>query len=258
MTQPVPPPEELDDGLSSGQVNALLVAAEAAIAAAVYAAYTTWLAEVAAKVLAGFVKFGIAPDPAAVWATVPSWISKVDFLITDLMGIARQGWQDAANTMGVDVPFNPTDPILQDTLQRTRNFMVRTPDEVYRMILRAIDAHPGDINAQAQAVQNVLDATGTEDWRNRAQTVAVTEVHRAWNMGGFALAARFSGTKEWIAKDDSATRPGHRRADGQIVPIMQPFIVSEQALMFPGDPAGSAWNVVNCRCKPRFRRSNGR
>lgn len=258
MTQPVPPPEELDDGLSSGQVNALLVAAEAAIAAAVYAAYTTWLAEVSAKVLAGFLAFGIAPDPNAIWSTVPQWVRQVDVLMADLLNIARQGWQDAANAMGVDVPFNPTDPILQDTLQRTRNFMVRTPDDVYRMILRAIDAHPGDINAQAAAVQNVLDVTGTEDWRNRAQTVAVTEVHRAWNMGGFALAARFSGTKEWIAKDDSATRPGHRRADGQTVPIMQPFIVSEQALMFPGDPAGSAWNVVNCRCKPRFRRSNGR
>lgn len=258
MTQPAPPPEELDDGLSGEQVTALLLAAEAAIAAAIYAAYTAWLAEVTARVLAGFVKFGIAPDPAAIWAAVPSWISQVDFLITDLMGIARQGWQDAANTMGVDVPFNPTDPILQDTLQRTRNFMMRTPDEVYLMVLRAIDAHPGDINAQARAVQNVLDVTGTEDWRGRSRVVAVTEVNRAYSMGGFALAARFSGTKTWISKDDSATRPGHRRADGQTVPIMQPFIVSNQALMFPGDPAGSAWNVVNCRCRARFRRSNGR
>lgn len=255
MTQPE---EDLEDGLSGEQITALLLAAEAAIGAAVLAAYTAWLAEVTTKVLAGFIKFGIAPDPNAVWAAAPSWVRQVDFLITDLLNIARQGWQDAARMMGVTVPFNPSDPILQDTLQRTRNFMVRTPDEVYLMVLRAIDAHPRDINAQAQAVQNVLNATGTENWPARAKTVAVTEVHRAYSMGGFALASRFSGTKTWISKDDSATRSGHRRAEGQTVAVMQPFIVSGEALMFPGDPAGSASNVVNCRCKARFRRSNGR
>jgi hypothetical protein len=32
------------------------------------------------------------------------------------------------------------------------------------------------------------------------------------------------------------------------VPLDKPFNVSGQNLMFPGDPNGSAGNVINCRC----------
>jgi hypothetical protein len=32
------------------------------------------------------------------------------------------------------------------------------------------------------------------------------------------------------------------------VPIDEPFIVSGEELMYPGDPSGSAGNVINCRC----------
>ncbi len=28
----------------------------------------------------------------------------------------------------------------------------------------------------------------------------------------------------------------------------QPFIVGGEQLQYPGDPAGSAWNVISCRC----------
>src|SRR5688500_9394617 len=257
MTQPAPPVEADEDGLAES-IPALLAAAETAVAAAVLAAYTAWLAEVATAVLGGFIRFGVSPNPDALWSTAPSWNAKVDALLPDLLRIAERGWVNAGAQLRVNVAFNPADPLLQDSLQRTRNLLVRTPDEVYRLILKALDAHAGDLNAQVAAVRNVLNVTGTENWPARAKTVAVTEVHRAYSMGGYGLASRFAGTKTWIAKDDSATRPGHRRADGQTVAIKDPFIVAREPLMFPGDPAGSASNVISCRCKTRYRRSNGR
>lgn len=258
MTQPAPPPQ-VEEGSVAESIPALLAAAEVAIATAVLAAYTAWLAEVALAVLGAFTAFGAAPNPDAIWSTTPSWNRKVDALLRDLAGIARAGWEDARAQLNVDAEFDITDPVLQDTLQRTRNLLVRTPDEVYRLIIGALNAHAGDLNAQVQAVRNILDVTGTENWPARAKTVAVTEVHRAFGMGGYALASRYAGTKTWIAKEDSATRPAHRRADGQTVAIQAPYRVGGEFLMFPADPAGSASNVINCRCKQQFRRrTNGR
>ena len=54
--------------------------------------------------------------------------------------------------------------------------------------------------------------------------------------------------KEWISAGDERTRAAHREANGQIVNFNEPFIVKGQELMRPGDPRGSASNVVNCRC----------
>lgn len=247
-----------------GVVIAALAAAEGAIAAYMLSAYTKWLGEVVLKVLGGFHRFGIGPDPAGVWATAPTWQRLVDGLMQRLVQIARAGWIETGRQLGVDLLFNPDDPILAEQLQRTRNLMVRTPDEVYRQIIKVLGESfaAGETPKQRAArVGHVLDVTSTENWPSRARTVAVTEVHRAWNFGALAASMRAQMqlqsvvTKRWLARDDSATRPGHARADGQTVPINQPFIVNMEPLMAPGDPAGSPSNVIACRCRPLFRRS---
>lgn len=239
----------------AGAVATVLASAEVAIAAYVLAAYGKWLTQVIAKVLAGFVRFGVGPDPGAIWSTVPLWERLVDGLEDRLKKIARAGWISAAESLGLDLPWNPDDPLLVDALARTRNLMVRTPDEVYRQILEELGrsvAAGETVQDQAARVRHVLDVTGTENWPARARTVAVTEVHRTWNFGALAASMRAQMqlqrqlTKTWIARDDSAARPGHKLADGQTVPINQPFIVNMEALMMPGDPAGSPSNVINC------------
>lgn len=259
--------EPVDSGIGAGTATAtagVLAAAEVAIAAYVLAAYTRWLAQVVAAVLGGFLRFGISPDPSAIWSTVPLWERQIDGLIERLGLIARAGWVNAADQLGVDLPFNPQDPLLVDQLQRTRNLLVRTPDEVYQQIIKVLGeavAAGQTTEGQARRVRHVLDVTGTENWASRARTVAVTEVHRAWNFGALAASMRIQRSepttdvlKRWDAKEDSAVRPGHKRADGQTVLVYQPFIVNMEPLMAPGDPSGSPSNVINCRCKPRFSR----
>lgn len=258
MTQPVESVEEIPE--EPAPVAALaLVAMEASIAALVLGMYTMWLAAVAGVVLAAFWLYGSSPDPGAVWSMVPLWERQVERLMTALEQIARAGWIEATRQLGVDIPFDANDPLLADQLQRTRNLMVRTPDEVYRRIITELGAG-GTVEQQAARVSNILDVTGTENWASRARTVAVTEVHRAWNFGALAASLRLQQrqgvvlTKRWDSKDDSAVRPAHRRADGQTVPVSQPFIVDHEPLMAPGDPSGSPHNVINCRCKPFFGR----
>lgn len=256
-----------DSGIGAGTATAtagVLAAAEVAVAAYVLAAYTKWLAAVSAAVLGGFLRFGIAPDPGAIWSTAPFWEGQVHELIDRLTLIARAGWINASGQLGIDVPYKRDDPILVDQLLRTRNLMVRTVDEVYRQVINALGesvAAGGTTEDQVQRVRHVLDVTGTENWPARARTVAVTEVHRAWNFGALAASMRIQRReatvtvfKTWDARDDSRTRPAHDRADGQTVSIYQPFIVNMEPLMMPGDPSGTPSNVINCRCKPRFSR----
>lgn len=52
----------------------------------------------------------------------------------------------------------------------------------------------------------------------------------------------------WLSTVDARTRETHREADGQRVPIGQPFTVGGFSLRFPGDPTGPPQEVIQCRC----------
>lgn len=241
----------------------ILAAAEKAVAELMAKAYRVWLSAARTAVLAPFARFGLPPDPAGIWGTVPLWESQIRGLMSHVAQVARSGWIDAGRQLDVDLPFDVASPVLADQLQRTRNLMVRTPDEVYRMIVaelgRAYAAGEGP-QQQAARVERILDFAGVENWESRARTVAVTESHRAWNFGALAAALQAQDgsslplVKRWDSRDDTRTRDAHERADGQTVPVSQPFIVDLEALMAPSDPSGSPHNVINCRCKPLFTR----
>lgn len=92
----------------------------------------------------------------------------------------------------------------------------------------------------------------------RAHVIARTETHTAANFGA-QTAAELTGLemkREWVSTMDSRTRDepeaDHVQANGQIVGMKEPFIVSGERLMFPGDPRGSAENVIMCRCSVVF------
>jgi len=55
-------------------------------------------------------------------------------------------------------------------------------------------------------------------------------------------------SKTWLSAGDDRVRPTHAEADGQNVPIDQPFNVGGEDLMYPGDPAGSDEECMQCRC----------
>lgn len=86
--------------------------------------------------------------------------------------------------------------------------------------------------------------------RVRGALIARTETHGAANAGADA-GARETGLqmrKEWVSAEDERTRPDHREADGQVIDMDAKFDVGSDRLEYPGDPAGSAAQVINCRC----------
>lgn len=83
-----------------------------------------------------------------------------------------------------------------------------------------------------------------------AYRIARTEGHRITNAATHdaQIKAKDAGAdvvKQWDAAMDRRTRKSHARVDGEIREIDDTF---SNGLMYPGDSAGSAAEVINCRC----------
>lgn len=87
---------------------------------------------------------------------------------------------------------------------------------------------------------------------SRAELTARTEVVGASNYGSYDQASLLGGdegvSKVWEATEDSRTRPDHRLADGQTVPLHGTFSVGAYQMLHPGDFTAPASEVCNCRC----------
>lgn len=232
------------------------IAAELDITAAERRVYTAWwgsLSDWMVRVNRSVLGSGI-PDPNGIWTHVPLWAEMMTTVvqgpIRDAIGLTYR------RLFGEGYKFDSRPAVLEHLAEVT-NRMVRTPDEVFDVVASQVarGAATGESIPQiSERVAAVLDATGTEMWPNRAVVVARTETIGALNAGradAFAAVAELlEGDFElvWLATLDSRVRPAHRAADGQRVPMGTPFTVDGEHLMRPGDPDGSASNVIQCRC----------
>ncbi|MDR2790229.1 MAG: phage head morphogenesis protein [Campylobacteraceae bacterium] len=88
----------------------------------------------------------------------------------------------------------------------------------------------------------------------RSNTIARTETHQASNTANMQLMKEMANelgiemVKEWVSPHDERVRKTHENANGQQVGMNEKFIVGGEELDYPGDPNGSAENVINCRC----------
>jgi hypothetical protein len=98
----------------------------------------------------------------------------------------------------------------------------------------------------------------------RAKTIARTESINALRAGQDEAIRqavetgeleREFATKVWDASGDARTRPTHAAADGQEMPIDQPFTVGGYQLMRPGDSSlgAPAGETIQCRCVVRYK-----
>ncbi len=156
------------------------------------------------------------------------------------------------------------DNLLADWLAAAREFVQSRP--VGRRIARVLDSTitwVNDITATAlreglstdQAAKLIVDKWTEGDIAlHRAERIARTETVSAANAGGHrgAIDSGLDMRKFWIASFDGRVREAHDTSQHpellDPIPMSQPFIVAGEALMFPGDPSGSAANVINCRC----------
>tara|TARA_R110000823_G_scaffold1464_1_gene5701 strand:+ start:28409 stop:29218 length:810 start_codon:yes stop_codon:yes gene_type:complete len=105
-----------------------------------------------------------------------------------------------------------------------------------------------------QTKSAIEEITGYSEFR--ADAIGRTEVQGAYS-GGEMDGARALGEygptyKRWLSAVDSRTRESHLDADGQTVPIAEPFLVGGTPMDRPLDPGAPASEVVNCRCVIQF------
>lgn len=217
-----------------------------------------WLAAVKVAMFAGGVaRLGLVPDPMTVFSQGPKWAGLMTQYTAD---VAREVLAAPYRNLFADGTLFESRPFVRNWIAQRENRLNAVPNEVFGLVSHIIDsatvngASIPDVTAQ---VEELFDATDVQRWKNRARTVARTEVVGAYNGGIYdafsMIVANDPGTpwvKRWLATDDQRTRPDHREADGQVVPFSQPFDVGGFAMMYPHDPDGPPQEVINCRCTP--------
>lgn len=88
---------------------------------------------------------------------------------------------------------------------------------------------------------------------SRAKTIVQTESHRIAQASAYDAqkAAKGKGAnvvKQWMSTLDGKTRRTHRRLDGQIRELDEPFEMGGKKAMYPGD-FGDPAEDCNCRCQ---------
>lgn len=236
-------PQRLDARLEVARV-------ERDVRRAVWAALSEWLVATARRVL----RQDAPPDLDAIWARAPLWREAVELILNgEIFKAVALAFE---RVVGKGTGWSQR-PAMVRYFAEVRNRLVRIPDEVYDLVARELvkGINLGEsIPELSKRIDTVLSTTESERWPNRATVIARTESIGALNQGRLEAFGIVSDDEDepllkmWLAVDDTRTRPSHRAAEGQRVPLDQPFSVGLAQLMFPGDPTGPANEVISCRC----------
>ncbi len=138
--------------------------------------------------------------------------------------------------------------LLQNGLTQAANITQTIIDDAQRILIDAVE--------QGQGTYKI--GTALRDYakisRERAIVIARTEVHGAAMYASRETAADYQALtglvmrKTWNATLDKRVRRSHASVDNTTIAMDEKFMVDGRAMDRPGDPAGGASNVINCRC----------
>jgi hypothetical protein len=101
---------------------------------------------------------------------------------------------------------------------------------------------------------DITTATLKTEFRDMTQAqlhrISKTETHSVYNQSKYETMLQSTACKgkQWLSSGLDKMREWHAEADGQTQYVEDPFIVNGEDLMYPGDPAGDASNIINCEC----------
>lgn len=178
-------------------------------------------------------------------------------ITTDLgaasVGTFEAGSQTAIRQLGFTGSFNLRNPRVLDYLETRANMLAGAVADTTFEAIR-------DTITQGFFVEGRGPIDVARDLRNefsflsgpRSRNIARTETLVVQEQGQFEQYYQVGvARKKWLA--NPGARPGHAKANGQVVDIFEPFLVDNdegvaEELMHPGDPTGSPSNICQCRC----------
>lgn len=141
------------------------------------------------------------------------------------------------------------DWIRHNGLDKARKINGVTKQRIRNLLMQGIRDGKGTSDL-ARSIREYIEPLKNFDQRTRSFVIARTETHTASNAATEEAMAdtKIPMTREWAQTSGARGRDIHAEANGQRRQQEEPFDVGGEKLMFPGDPAGSPGNVVNCMC----------
>lgn len=197
-------------------------------------------------------------------------IKDVDFVVDKQTArfreLLRAHYRRVANTAGLQATraFDPAKSMSEDFWNEVNRYIaLNTGQKIAQMQgttkkMMSIVIQLGITNGETnREIATRLRNTGKVDSKFRALRIARTETLGIYNSATDA-SVRDTGlkfTRVWSTTKDLRTRRrkknniyDHWIVDGQKRAQNEDFDVSGEKLSFPGDPKGSAGNIINCRC----------
>jgi len=152
--------------------------------------------------------------------------------------------------------------------QAVADILETTRMQIVEAVQKGLEAGKG-VDQIAKEVREAIPAMT----RLRSAIIARTETHSAAQYASIQTAkqSKWPMVKTWNSVSDHRTRDfgegdgvvdqgNHRSMNGVSVAMDDPFQVPNKwggfdAMQFPGDPAGPAYQCVNCRCSLSYRRA---
>ncbi len=165
--------------------------------------------------------------------------------------IMTEGGRHGIQMAGLSFAFDLDNPRARALLRaKVQTFAKKVNETTWKQLKDSLmdGMREGEgIAALATRVSNTMDVRGA-----KALEIARTETGGAYN-GGLLESWNQAGPevkgKEWLTAGDEHVRFSHESIDGTKIPLDNKFEVDEgPALDFPGDPAGAASEIINCRC----------
>lgn len=145
--------------------------------------------------------------------------------------------------------FDLHDPRVDSLLRaRIQRFAEYLPDATYERLKESLQEGIAAGENSRDLARRVEEGMDREV--SNASTIARTEILPCYHEGqveGMRQSGVVEG-KEWLSAFTPTSREDHVTASLQVVGLDEPFSVGGELLMYPGDPSGSASNIINCLC----------
>lgn len=178
------------------------------------------------------------------------WDKEDVLLVTSLtplwLASLKEGYEAANSTFGFGISFDVMNPKFLEWVREFGASQVKKINDTTKTKLQLTLSEGIEVGESIPKLRDRVSAVMTEAKTSRAVKIARTETHNSTGMGTHeTFVAAGLKQKEWLTAIDGRERESHAAINGEVVEIDQLF---SNGLGFPGDPSGSAEEVVNCRC----------
>lgn len=166
-------------------------------------------------------------------------------LLPILSELSLESGQQTSDILGLGITYQNTPNVQAFLSQKADVFLNEITETTFEQLQRQLQESI-DLGEGRNQLVSRIDSLYERISAGRAKTIARTEVVGVTQNAKFEVYKQAAlPIKIWITVGDGKVRDSHSSIDEQERPVNDTF---SNGLRFPGDPQGSAGEVINCRC----------